>query len=801
MFKNLIKTSARNLLKNKTYSIISIFCLSLGLIACFNIGLFVDDELKHDKFHPDYRDIHRITAKIISGGSIYDEARCQFPLARAFKSTFPGVVETVRMHKVKSPLIVYEENKFLENKFLFADASFFELFGFELVKGQADEVLKHPNSVVLTESTAKKYFGNDDPIGRSIKYNNEQLLKVTGIARDFRQSHIDFDFVASLDFLFGLWRESRGPNGPSTKWYWTGAWTYARFENDLQKELIEEQLPSFVKTYFPEAWKNQASLHLQRIDRIHLTSDLIREIKPNGSLQNVSIFSLLAILLLFISCFNFVNLMTAQGLLRARKMGIKRVLGASNFHIIGQVLFEAIIICFVSGILALLVTYLTVSDLNTLVNKTIDFEDYLTPLNLLLFIAAILTLGVLAGLYPAIHFSRFGHTSVQKGTQSAYERKNGIREILVGVQFLFSVILIISVIIIHDQRAFLANKDLGFDKESVLVIRAQKDQNKNFNAFKSELLRISDVVSVCGVYDAPGEDINSIRFIPEGGSKSNPVSLLISTVGHDFLKTLNIDMLEGRFFSEEFQSDYDDAFVLNEAAVKELGWEGDPIGKKLDMFGGGTDEIAMEGKVIGVMKDYHHESLHTSVKPIVFNVFDGRRYYLVKFKTNDYKQLISSINAVWEGFGQLWPMEYQLLDERMEALYQKEEDLSRLMDIALYLALLIACIGIFGLSSYIIQGRIKEASIRRVLGSTINSLLVLLSRKFLILVVVSNITAWPITYYLMSNWLNNFEFSVEINFLLFLFAGLVTLSITFVITGFHSFKVAKVNPVDNLRND
>ncbi|MEO1050822.1 MAG: ABC transporter permease [Bacteroidota bacterium] len=800
MLKDVLNTSIRSLLKNKAYSVISIFCLLLGLAACFNIWLFVDDELKYDKFHQDHENIYRITAEIVSAGIVYDEARCQFPLAEKLKATYPGVKKTIRLYQPRVPLIVYEDHKFLENRFLFADSSFFELFGFELIRGEANRVLKHPNSVVITESMAKKYFGSEDPIGKFIKYNNEQPLEVTGLVRDFHNSHIAFDFLAPLSLQLSLWQQTRGISGPENKWFWTGVWTYVQFEEGSQKALVEDQLPAFVKDNFPEAWKDNSTLKLQRIDNIHLTSDLIREIQANGSLSNIRIFSILAIILLFIAGFNFVNLMNAQSAARAEKVSIKKVLGASNVNIIAQVLFETFTICLVAGALAIVVTYFTVPLLNLLVGKSIDLGSYLTPEYIGLFLLIILLLALLAGIYPAIHLSKFGVYSLRKSAKAS-RRKIGIKELLVGAQFMYSAGLIVSVITIHQQQKFLANKDLGFDKENVLLIKAQQEQDENFEAFKNELLRIPDVLSVSGVYDAPGESVNSIRFVPEGGTRSDPVLLPISSVGYDFLETLNIDLIDGRFFSKDFPTDYDEAFILNESAVKELGWQADPVGKKLEMFGAGSDEIGMRGKIIGVMKDYNHESLHSSIKPTVFILAGGNRYYLLKFSTNDYAGLLDKVNAVWTSFGELWPIEYQLLDQRMELLYQKEEKLAVLMDIALGLALLIGCIGIFGLSSYIIKGRVKEVSIRRVLGGRTDSMVFLLSKKFIMLVIISNIIAWPITYITMNNWLSNFEFSVEIDWLLFLLAGAITLFLTFAITSFHSIRIARLNPVETLKND
>ncbi|MEP5611853.1 MAG: FtsX-like permease family protein [Cyclobacteriaceae bacterium] len=801
MFKSHLKISWRNLKQQKMYTGINVFGLVLSTVICLNIAFYVSDELSYDTFHPDYKNIHRITVAIKAAGGVYNEAGTQFPMARALRADYPGIEQTVRLFQpLSDPLLIRGDRKYTEERFFLADPDFFSFFGYPLIAGSPNEVLREPNSIVLSERMAEKYFGKEDPLGKFIKYNDHHLLKVTGIVGESDEnSHIKFDFVSPLQFQLNQWKEVSGAEGRENKWYWTGAWTYLKFRNVSEMEKVSADLPQFVLNHFPEKWKNESKLDLQRIDEIHLTSDLLYEIEPNGSLANIKIFSIIGLVLLSIAIINFVNLILAQSMERAKQIGIAKNLGATRAHVMGQVLTETVLICLFSGLLGLFLSYLTVPFLNGITGKSIDPTTYFSVLNFFSYLLLFIGLGVISGIYPAIYLSKISKISAMSSNVGRVVSRSLVRELLVGIQFISSVILIISVIVINAQRDFIFSKNIGFDKENMLVVKARQDINENFDAFKNELLKMSEVVNISGITEVPGEGMGSWRFVPEGGNRAEPILMPHTSVGYDFTKTMNIEVASGRFFDKKFPADYDHAFVLNEEAVKNLGWEDDPIGRSLELFGPGTENIIMKGQVIGVLKDYHYESLHHPIKPAVFSLAPRFGNYMIKFRTDQFPDFVGKVESVWAGFSEKWPLEYHLLDQKLAVQYSREEKLSQLINLAVGIALIIACIGIFGLSSFMIAKRTKEVGIRRVLGIKTSAIVMLLSRNFIIVVLVANVLAWPVAYVAMKGWLENFEYTVEIGWLAFLIATAVTLVLSFAITSFHAIRVSRLNPVKSLR--
>lgn len=801
MFRNHLKTSYRNLLRNKMYTTINLLGLILATTVCLNVGLYVSDELSYDQFHPDYENLYRLTVSIKSSGVVYNEAGTQFPAAEAIKGDYAGVEEVVRIFKpLSTPLIIREHLKYTEDKFFFADEAFFKVFGYPLVAGDPMRVLQNPNNVVISERIAQKYFGDENPIGQVLEYNGDQLLEVTGVVDNSNlNSHFEFDFIAPIQLQLNQWHQVTGAEGRENKWYWTGVWTYVKFADAQKKNYVASQLPAFVQAHFPQKWKEDSSMDLQRIDKIYLTSNLLFEIKPNGSLNNLRVFSVVAVILLLIAIINFINLMMAEGMSRAFQIGIRKTLGASISILTSQMLIETILLCLFSGIVALAITQWTVPYLNFLTDRSIQLADYFTITHLTVYLCAIILIGIVAGIYPAMHLARYDRFDASKNRPS--NSRPVVKASLVVFQFFSSVVLIISVIIVNEQRGFLLNKDLGFDRSNMLVIKARSEYNENFEAFKNELIQIPDISDMCGTTDIPGVGMNSCRFVPEEGSRSQPVLLPTTWTGYDFSETAAIEMKSGRFFSKMYPSDYEMAFVLNEEAVKVLGWTDDPIGKRLELFGAGTEEIVKKGRVIGVVKNYHYESMHHPVGPAVFDLTSQFDHYLIRFQTNDYPALIEEIESVWAAFGDKWPLEYQLLDQQLEMLYTREEKLSHLINLAVMIALIIAGIGIFGLSSFMVLKRTKEVGIRRVLGISIRSVVLLLSKPFLIMVALANLMAWPVAYLLMNQWLANFEYAITINGLIFLIAGMVTTALTIGVTGYHAILVSRLNPVDSLRSE
>lgn len=800
MFKNHLKLSWRNLKNQKLFTTINLVGLVLSTIVCLNIYLFIKDELSYDIFHKGYQDSYRVAASIKSGGIFYHEATSQFPMASALKSSFPEVEIATRIFRpLQDPLMSYGENKYIESGFLFVDSSFFDHFGFELIAGDKKNALRNQNSVVITERIAQKYFGELDPLGKILKYNDQQSLEVSGVVRNTSiNSHIKFDFISPLQLQLSFWRAVSGSQGRENKWFWTGAWTYIKLAESTNRSEFVAKLPQFVTDHFPAKWRDESYLTLQRIDEIHLTSDRNYEIEPNGSLSNVKVFGIIGLILMIIAIINFVNLILAQSINRTKQIGISRNLGASRTGIASQIIIETIVVCITAGVLGLLITYFTVPVINSIIDKSIDFSGFLTTANLVIYFLIFIFIGFVAGLYPSYYLSDPVKTNIL-GYQAAGSKRSIIKETLLGMQFIASVVLIISVIIISAQREYIYTKNIGFDKDNMLIVKARQDVNKQYEAFKSELEKHPEVIKMTGIREVPGQGLGSWRFVPEGGNHAEPELLPHTFVGYDFLSTADIELTIGRFFDKAHPADIRNAFVLNKEAVKQLGWEENPIGKSLELFAPGQETIMKKGQVIGVIENYHFESLHHPLKPAIFSLTPNFGNYMIKFNTNDFGELISKLESSWAQFSEKWPLEYYLLDEELSQLYSREEKLSSLINVAVGIALIIACIGIFGLSSFMIANRTKEVGIRRVLGISTNAIVYLLSKNFLLIVLIANVLAWPIAYIAMSSWLSNFEYAVSIEWAAFAISALVTLLVAFGITCFHALKTASINPVKSLR--
>lgn len=804
MFKSYLISAWRNLRRQKIYTSINILGLVLGLSVFTTIGIYVEDELSYDKFHPSYENTYRVSARIISNGQEYNEATCQFPLAEALRSDFSGVASTVRIHKPYSiPLLRRNEVKFTEDQYYYVDDSFFEIFGHQLLQGDPALALKDPNSIILTEAAAARYFGQEDPLGQLIEFVEEdktRSLKVTGIVEQHPHTHFKFDILVPLQFQLNRWKEWGDDDGPETKWFWTGTWTYAQFENHASQEIIQKELPSVVQKYFPTKWKEESSLEMDRIDRIHLHSHRLSEMSPNGSVTQITVFSTIALIILLIAVINFINLMSAQGLNYAKQVGVRKFLGALRLDIVLQFLMESILVVVCAGIIAAALThFILIPQVNHITDKELSLIPYLIPRYVILYGVGLFVFGALAGVYPALVFARFDSLKILKGSLRSGKAGALLRQSFVVVQFMASVVLIIAVLVISYQREYIGSMDIGFDRENILVIPASGTINDRLEAFKNEVKKLPGVIGISATLDVPGRGTSSIRFIPEGHSFDQPEQLPITYVDHDFMETANLELAYGRFFDRSHPSDPERAFIINEKAARLLGWESDAVGKKMQMFAPGSPEIGKRGEIVGVIRDYNFESIHNPIRPLVMILHTTYDYYLVKYKGVELNELSTGLTNIWSQFDPQWPMEPYLMDQSLKDLYASEEKLSRVTNYGMFFALLIAFIGIFGLSSFIMNRRTKEVGIRRVLGSSTYNILAILSRNFIVMVTLANVLAWPIAYYLLQSWLANFEYNVGLSWTVFFMASIVSFMIACLAIGYHTLKISKTDPVHSLR--
>lgn len=801
MLKHFFKISFRHLLKQKTYTFINVFGFSVGITTFLLIGLYIEDELSYDQFLDPTGQIYRITSDIEIQGNLYEESKSALPLAETLVNDFAEVETAVRIYRpYKFPLIEYGEQQFTEENVLFCDSNFFNIFPFKWINGNPDYALTNINSIVLTERMAKKYFGSDDPIGKVIRYDHLYDLEVSGVIQDVpHNTHLQFDFIVPMAFQLGIWKSESGLEGREYKWLWTGAWTYLRLSPNASMDGIQNKLPAFINQYYPEHIKAGVQLHLQPLTSIHLTSHLSEEIKPNNHSIYLKIFLAVGLLTLIIAAINFINLAIAQSISRAKEVGVRKALGAGSPQILLQMLGESFIITLLSLVITLNLASLLMPSFNLLTNKEIAYQMVFRSevLGALFLLALFMTF--VAGFYPALVTSRFKTIQILKGGISLGQKKNSLRKGMVVFQFVASITLMLSIGIIQSQFKFIGQKELGFDQENVIVVKARESVNQKFDVFKQNLTNNNpNILEVAGASNVPGQGMWVFRFIPEDGSREEPLLLPLAFVDYDFIQTMDIKIIKGRDFSQSTAADKEQAFLINQEAAKLMGWQDDPLGKQLELFAPGTTEIFKTGYVIGVIDDYHFESLHTPVRPLVMTYDNDHNFYMVRAK-GDLEKVVADLESTWIEMTPDWPFEYFFLDKELEMLYANEKRLQLSLGYFTLLAILIAAIGLFGLGAYTTMLRVKEMGIRKVLGARMFDILSLIYKDFLQLALIANLIAWPIAYLLMKDWLAQFAYQAPMSWLVFIMAGLISIIITLLATSFHAIKAARINPVDSIK--
>ena len=798
MLKNYLKIAFRNLRKHKGYSFINVTGLAVGIACCLLILLFVQDELSYDRFHKNADKIYRVTEEVNWSGGYENVASIPYSVATALANDFPQIENTCRLYRQnRSVSLRYGDKQFTEEKFFFADPAIFEVFSFTLSEGNPQTALQGATGVVISEAIAQKYFGDENPIGKILEYQNNQTLTVTGVLNPIPEnSHLKFDFLAPFEFNAGVRQFEQN-------WYWTAFWTYLVLPDAQTAENLENQLPNFVEKYFPESIREGTMLSLQKLTDIHLYSQLNNEVEANGNIIYIYVFSAIALLVLLIACINFMNLATARSAKRAKEVGLRKVLGAYRSNLIKQFLGEAMLMSVFAVVLGLGIVELCLPVFNGLVDKSLA-TNYLDNWPILGGIFAIaIFVGIIAGSYPAFFLSGFRPVNVLKGkpASTGATSRSSLRKILVVAQFIVSIVLLIGVGIIAEQLEFFRNKELGFDKDQVVYIRSRPDVNLQFDAFEDEMLKAPGALQVTrAIGSFPGEPTWTYRVVPEGTPREKPKAMPIIYVDFDFAEVLGLEILQGRDFSEDFPGDRMRAFVINETAAKELGWEGDAVGRKMEYFGAGSDEIEKSGEVIGVVKDFHFESLHQKVQPLLMTVTWRRMGHVAaRISPENIPATLAAFEKTWHQFAPQWPFEFAFLDKNLENFYRKEAKLNQMIQYFTFLAIFIACLGLFGLASFTAEQRTKEIGVRKVLGASLGNVIVLLTKQFIWLVLIANLIAWPLAYWVMNNWLQNFAYRVDIGWQTFALAGVAALLITILTVSYQAIKAALTNPVEALR--
>jgi putative ABC transport system permease protein len=806
MIRNYLKIAWRNLMLRKAFTAINILGLSIGLATCLLIVLFIQHELSYDSYHANANRIFRITiAGSISGKEI-KTAPMSAPAGPILAREIPGVEATTRLYQEGTFIVKHNTESFKEEKVIFPDSNFFEVFSIPLLKGNPKTVLREPKTVVLTETIAEKYFGNSDPIGKTLKLGNRGDFRITGVCEDVpSNTHCHYNIFASLNGI-----------KLGEKWLASGAYTYVMLREGYSIEKMNAAMPAIINKYIAPEIKeflgislteffkkgNQFGFVFQPITDIHLKSHLEHEIEGNSDIKYVYIFSAIALFILMIACINFMNLSTAGSANRAKEVGIRKVLGSVQHQLIAQFLSESVLVTFIALLVALVIVALALPYFNQLSGKAFEVSVLVKGFMLPLILLACLFIGLVAGSYPAFFLSAFKPVSVLKGKISAGFKSGWLRSTLVTTQFVVSIGMIIGTIVVYRQLNFIQNKKVGFDKEQILVLQDTYVLGKQLNAFKNEIKKLSQVsnATMAGYIPAGRSNDGNEGFMIKNSS-GEMVTYREKTynIDDDYLPTLGIKLAAGRNFSKDFQTD-SAAVLINEAAAKRFGLK-NPVGNSiLSTVGNGDPGSKRNFKVIGVVKDFHFESIHQSIAPLV--MFYGADDYqmAIRTRTNDIPQLLEILEQKWKAQTDN-PFAYSFLNDRFNKTYQSEQRIGKLFSIFATLTIIISCLGLFGLAMFTAQQRTKEIGVRKVLGASVMSIIILLSKDFIRLILVAILIVTPIAWYAMNKWLQDFAYRVEISWWIFAIAGLLAIAIALLTVSFQSIKAALMNPIKSLRSE
>lgn len=793
MFKNYLKIAFRNISQHKGYSFINIFGLAVGLAALVLILLYVQYEFSFDRYHEKADQIYRIGVKITNfyKGETIEFIHTPMPLAPALKDEFPEIISAARLTPYGETALSYGEKEFLEERFFVADPDIFNIFSFPLLQGDPQTALKDPDSIVLSGRMAKKYFGSENPIGKTLIRNGKDPFKVTGVMKDIpANSHFIMDFVIPFEFHQARTRLK--------KWGALSYLTYVLISKDADPRVLESKFTTLLRKHYKKEYgvdraaKNH--LFLQPLSRIHLYSHYSGEIAANSDIKYIYIFSAIALLILAMSCINYMNLATARAARRSREVGIRKVVGAKRKQLIRQFLGESLVLTFIALILAIIMVEILLPAFNSFIERDLS-------LNLLKNSAVLLGIfvfvGLLAGSYPALAMSSFKPVTVIKGKFSSGPTGSALRNFLVVAQFTISIILVVCTLVVKSQLSFIKNADVGYTKDRILVMKIRDTETRQkINAIKTGLLQHPDILSVSFSNALPNE-MNMKQSISWPGKPENVKALMFALfVDYDFIDLYGLKILKGRNFSRDFPSDKQGVYLLNESAVKSLGWE-EPIGRDFS----GESGLELKGKIVGIIKDFHLLSFHKKIEPLYLYLKPGMysRYISVKIRGNNIPGTIKFLEEYMNSFSPAYPFEYSFFDDIFASVYRREQKLGDAFGIFAFTAILIACLGLFGLASLSAESRTREIGIRKVLGATVTNVTLMLSKEFTRWVLLANIIAWPTAYYFMSNWLKNFAYRATLGIEIFILSGLLALLIALGTVSYQSIRAAAANPVESLR--
>jgi putative ABC transport system permease protein len=797
MIRNYLKVAIRNLLKYRGYTFINILGLAVGIAASVLIFLYVTHEMSYDTFHEKADRAYRITADWSNqGDSRIHQLGTPFILAQTIRDKYPQVEAITQLSGPLGDVIIrYRDTAFKETDVFAAESSFFDVFSFPLLEGNPETSLNDPNMIVITRSLAQKYFGGEDPMGKTIEMQalgQKEFFKVTGVMEDIPQnSHFRFDMLISMKTIY--------PE-PNLGWTWNNYATYVALQEGVTQGLMEEKLVEIDKVHceggrehIPWIWT------LEPITRIHLHSDLVTGNQPNGSMAYVRLFTGVAVLILLIAGINFVNLATARSARRAKEVGLRKVVGSQRKQLIQQFLGESVLLSLIALVFAVILIQVALPFYRNLTGKSMALPYFGNPFVIPGLLGLALGVGILAGLYPAFFLSSFQLAHVLKGSPLAGRGRGALflRNGLVVFQFAMSVLLIVGSLVIFQQLKYIKNQRLGFDKEHVVVIHNADTLGGQLEAYMERLKQESDVLGVTAVRSVPGRGTPNWGIGVEGVERERPLNMNFMTCDQDFADVLNIKMLEGRFMSRDFPSDVD-AVVINKKAAEYFGIE-NPVGKKLRIWWTRKDLT-----IIGIIDNFHFESLHRDVRSMGYllpEAIDSARkpFLLVKISSRVTSDTISNLRKTWEFMSGGLPFEFTFLDDKVNILYENDNRAGRIVTLFSCLAIFVSCLGLFGLAAFVAEQRTKEIGVRKVLGAPLSNIMWLLTGQFVKWVVIANLIAWPVGYWLMNRWLEGFAFRASLSVWIFLVSGMAALTIAALTVSSQVIKAALANPAKSLK--
>ncbi len=806
MLKNYLISAIRNITKSPFYAFLNITALAVGLTTFIFIFIYVSDELTYDKYHDKHERIYRLESDFTIGSKHDEFAIVPIPLGPALKIEYPEIEKFVRFDNMDNVLIKVGEKEFYEDDFYFTDSTIFEVFTHKLIMGSLERSLTEPNTAVLTQSIANKYFGSENPIGLLIETGDGRHFKITAVIEDLPgNSHLKFKALFSGSTLAKEFGEEEFNSMEPGRFWNIGVYTYVLLNENSSIETIHEKFPQFYEKYMKSVGDQfNASFNLKttKLGDVHLTSTLAADL-PTGNISYVYIFSAVALFILLLAAINYMNMATARSSERSREVGMRKVMGAEKKQLIFQFLSESVLLSIIALLLALATVYLMMPDFNLLTGKDLTYGLISSPENLISIILISVLIGIIAGSYPAFFLSSFMPLNVLKGMTTGHGKASLLmRRGLVVFQFFIAIVIIIATLVVSDQLHFLKNKDLGFEKENVVILELQDSAFRSkVKPFKETLLQNSNIEYVANSTGIPGRNSWIQVMLVEQESEMKEFAVILTQCDYDYPDAIGFEFIEGRNFDRSMGTDDTAAVIINETAARQFSWSDNPIGKKfhygfeMDRSGGRIM------KVIGVVKDYHFNSLHNKIEPIIMFISPVTRYFLsIRVKEGEMDQALSHIEQSWTDYNAKRPFDYKLLAQIQEEMYEGEEKITTIFIVITVITVFIALLGLFGLSSFTTEQRTREIGIRKVNGATLGNIMLLLYKEFFWIIIIAFIIAIPVAYWRLTVWLeSSFIYYVDVQWTTIFLAGLSALLVGLATITFHVVRAASSNPVDAIK--